>query len=326
MTKRANEMLGALESNADARDIAARQQETEYASPEVFFAGDTRRRPVLHERKHLRQRPLVSMGLGSPMCQPSTGRLAVSSRPGLLREQYQRGVTMWKTLMLGKRASRTSLGYDRLELSRDVWMVDNVGSANILDFGRGRFLALNTTATRTLQALFSDGRTKTIHCLVSKYGITADRARGDVDRLIGQLSRRQIVVDRREQHGVLSHRRWCGVSWLVGHFFRTCLRVCLRVALQLAGYKTGPPTRSMVAFFLSMSWVVLRCYGWTASLRLFEPLHRRSASFDANRDEVRAIDRLVRELGARSFCLPKVCRERAFRSVSTSANPIWRAC
>jgi hypothetical protein len=187
-----------------------------------------------------------------------------------------------------------SLAY---RLAPSVYLAVRDDTSRLLDLDRGRFLALDTIATRLLTLTLAHGPAHAAATVAQEYDVEEARARADLDRLLQHLQGMGALL----RSGQAPARRWRDV-------------LCRPLALLASPGRCAPgaPTVRQAGRLLRQAWFSLRLFGWRGSIERWRALSSTTLPRPARCQElIEGIDAAVREAAARSIVFPAACKERA---------------
>jgi hypothetical protein len=162
-------------------------------------------------------------------------------------------------------------------LKRDVTLVVQEDTAQLLDLGRGRFFALDPTGTKLVQGVLKDGAMRAIPTVAAEYGVPVEQVRQDWEQLAAELRRARLI----EATPPRPRKRLPG-GW-------------------------------SVFLLLTAGWICVRVFGWARTVRLWQGERRpaqRAWSVAEAGDAVREVSELVKEI-ASQHPLNTQCKERS---------------
>lgn len=200
-------------------------------------------------------------------------------------------------------------------LNQDVFLFLQDGIAQILDFKRGQFYALDSMGTLMVSLVIEQGFEETATYMTQTYDVTEERFRSDLTRLLQNLVQKKLLIatekssDRSLQ---LLHYWITRTSKLLSAILLWLLKAVSSILCKLLNPKPTP-NRPTVELLLSLSWLSFRLLGWSRTLSLWQQWHHPVETVEPSvrEDIIYTVDRLVREAAANKLFLPMVCKERA---------------
>lgn len=193
-------------------------------------------------------------------------------------------------------------------LNQDVcWFLED-GLAQLLDFHRGQFYALDAVATLMVSLVLEKGVAEAVREVVQIYDTTEAQVRSDLAGLLEDLVRRKLLVEAGENPP--SWREKLGS-------LASCLTLRgLRIASSLWRRLLNPqrtPNPLTVQLLLGLSWLSFRLLGWSRTLSLWQHWHWDGGAIgpDGRLEITQAVDGKVREAAASQLFFPVTCKERA---------------
>lgn len=201
-----------------------------------------------------------------------------------------------------------SNGSGTSRLGRDVILFVQEEMALLLDFGRGRFYALDDVGARLLSLTVEVGEAEASRRVALEYHVAEERVRADLRSLLRDLRRKRLIASRPAPSGI-AWDKILGILRRGGRYF-------MNPSPAIAARGCQPDARA-VAALLAWAWLCIRVFGWARTIRLWrlrQPVIHDTVSVrgagEAASGPVEAVDRMVRDAAARHL-LNVECKERA---------------
>jgi hypothetical protein len=200
-------------------------------------------------------------------------------------------------------------------LNPDVYLYRVSGIAQILDFNRGQFYALDALATLMLSTVLEKGFEAAVILISQTYDITEPEVRSDLTELLQNLANKQLLTTPEKSNAspLKELQPFLQLSaQLLGQLSRWLLKATSSLCRKLFNPQSNPNPLT-VRFLLTLAWLSFRLLGWSRTLSLWQHWHLgvKSNPSEMARDAIALIDSLVKESAASHLFLPMVCKERA---------------
>ena len=193
------------------------------------------------------------------------------------------------------------------KLSRDVILFLQDEVAQILDFQRGQFYALDHMATLMLSLVLQQGIDAAITEIAQTYAVEEEQVRTDLTQLLENLAAKGLLVKSEKTAAISLVRK-------IKQNFANASLYLLKIFILLLRRLFNPqasPNRLTVELLLSASWLSFRLLGWSRTLSLWQQWTCLIEPVTDSSEIVQKVDKMVREAAASKLFLPVVCKERA---------------
>ncbi len=204
---------------------------------------------------------------------------------------------------------------DTYSLNRDVFLVIQDDIAQLLDFNRGQFYALDAIGTLMVSLVLEQGIEETVKYITQTYDATEEQVKSDLDKLLQNLEQKQLIVAQGKPSNPL-------IWWLqaqkqkAGKLLDAILLWFLKRLSSIIHRLLDNeqiPSRRTVELLLTLSWISFRLLGWNRTISLWQHWHQQVEESDISdhQEVIEEVDRTIREAAAWKLFLPMVCKERA---------------
>lgn len=206
-------------------------------------------------------------------------------------------------------------------LNSDVYLCLEGGIAQILDFQRGQFYALDGLATLMVSLVLEKGFEETVTYISQTYEVTAPQVSTDLTELLQNLANKKIIITPQKTSTFLISllmRLLRATGKLLGNFSLWFLKVASSLFRRFFNPQPHPNSYT-VELLLTLSWLSFRLLGWSRTIALWQQWHRplqpvissNTSTGSEIAQKIDNIDTMVREAAASKLFLPIVCKERA---------------
>jgi hypothetical protein len=206
-------------------------------------------------------------------------------------------------------------------LNLDVYLCLEGGIAQILDFQRGQFYALDGLATLMVALVLEKGFEETVTYISQTYEVTVPQARADLTELLQNLANKKVIITPRKSSPLLRKllvKLLRTTGKLLSNFFLWFLKVASSLFRRFFNPQPHPNSYT-VELLLTLSWLSFRLLGWSRTIALWQQWHRplkpvissNTSTGSEIAQRVDDIDTMVREAAASKLFLPIVCKERS---------------
>ena len=200
-------------------------------------------------------------------------------------------------------------------LDQDVFLILQDDIAQLLDFNRGQFYALDAIGTLMVSLVLEQGIEETVKYISQTYDATEEQVKSDLTKLLQNLEQKQLIVAQSKPSNPFlwwfqAQKQKAGklLDAILLWFFK---RVSSIIHRLLDNEQT--PSRPTVELLLTLSWISFRLLGWSRTISLWQHWHQQAEESDTSvhQEVIEKVDRVIREAAAWKLFLPMVCKERA---------------
>ena len=161
-------------------------------------------------------------------------------------------------------------------LNQDVFLFIQDGIAQILDFDRGQFYALDSIGTLMVSLVLEHGSEETVKYITQTYDATEEQVKSDLDKLLQNLERKKLIVAQEKHSNPFV--KWFDLQKknagkLLNAILLWFLKRISSIIHQLLD-KEQAPSRSTVELLLTLSWISFRLLGWNRTISLWQNWHQ----------------------------------------------------
>ncbi len=200
-------------------------------------------------------------------------------------------------------------------LNRDVFLVIQDDIAQLLDFNRGQFYALDAIGTLMLSLVLEQGSEEAVKYISQTYDATEEQVKSDLTKLLENLEQKQLIVAQGKASNPFL--QWFKAQKKKGGKFLNAILLWFLKRLSSIIHrlldKEHTPSRQTVELLLTLSWISFRLLGWSRTIALWQHWHQQIEENDTSdhQEVIEEVDRTIREAAAWKLFLPMVCKERA---------------
>lgn len=167
-------------------------------------------------------------------------------------------------------------------LNRDVFLLIEDNLAQILDFDRGQFYALDSIGTLMLSLVLEQGSEEAVKYITQTYDAREEQVKSDLDKLLQNLERKKLIVAQEKQ--INSFLQWFDLQKkntgkLLSAILIWFLKRLSSIIHRLLD-KEQAPSRFTVELLLTLSWISFRLLGWTRTIHLWQYWHQQVEESD----------------------------------------------
>jgi hypothetical protein len=205
-------------------------------------------------------------------------------------------------------------------LNSNVFFCLEGGIAQLLDFQRGQFYALDALASLMVSLVLEEGFEQAVTQIHQTYEVTESQVRADLTELLQNLVHKKLLITPEKfspapLRGLSDGLRTIGQ--LLGNLSLWLLQSVSFLFRRLFNPQPDPNSYT-VDHQLTLSWFSFRLLGWSRTIALWQQWHQPvgsspvlSSHVSMADEMVQTIDRMVREAAGSKLFLPIVCKERA---------------
>ena len=200
-------------------------------------------------------------------------------------------------------------------LNQDVFLILQDDIAQLLDFNRGQFYALDAIGTLMVSLVLEQGSEETVEYITQTYNATEEQVRSDLAQLLQNLEQKKLIIAQGKQSN--HFLQWFydqkkKAAKLLDTILLWFLKRVSSIIHRLLDNEQAP-SRHTVELLLTLSWISFRLLGWSRTISLWQHWHQHLEENDISVPEevIEEIDQVIREAAAWKLFLPMVCKERA---------------